>query len=60
VHNDFMTLKRSPSTSHTSSRPGFLAAFCFWYPNFNYLKAFVHAIATRSNPPRQPLDPHSL
>jgi len=27
MHNDFMTLKRSPSTSHTSSRPGFLAAF---------------------------------
>jgi thioredoxin-dependent peroxiredoxin len=61
VHNDFMTLKRSPSTSHSSSRPGFRAAFCFLVSEFfNHLKAFVHAIATRSLPPRQPLDPHSL
>jgi len=27
MHNDFMTLKRSPSSSLTSSRLGFLAAF---------------------------------
>jgi hypothetical protein len=61
VHNDFMTLKRSPTSPHPLSRPGLLAAFCFLASDF--LKpptAFAHAIATRSHPSRQPLDPQSL
>jgi hypothetical protein len=61
VHNEFMTLKRSPETPHPSSRLGLLAAFCFLAPEFfKHPKAFAHAIATRSHPSRQPLDPQSL
>jgi hypothetical protein len=61
VHNDFMTLKRSPATPYSTSRPGLLAAFCFLASKFfTHQEAFVHAIATRSHPPRQPFDPQSL
>jgi hypothetical protein len=60
VHNEFMTLKRSPLYFFFKP-PGLLGGFLFSGVRiFNSLKAFVHAIATRSHSPRQPLDPHSL
>jgi hypothetical protein len=60
VHNEFMTLNAVPHI-FIFKPPGLPGGFLFSGVRiFNPLKAFVHAIATRSHSPRQPLDPHSL